>query len=330
MRSLLTAWSSCSEVSGRTRDAVLVDEERVLVGAVRAAAVLDDAQAPRGHLLGHAVVEQDHAVGDVLLEPLARERAVAALAGDDRGDALVLQPAEQAAQLGAQQRLVGEAAEQRLDACRAPRAWRRPSRSPCRGAGTGLRGRIRRSPAISARLDVHVVDGDLARPRPACRGRSRASARSARAPRSVSSNAMNTPGSPNCVGAAQQELHGEQRLAAAGGAADERRPPARQAAQRDFIESRDPGRCLGQSARCPLRFCPGRQCFRLAHCSRYLVVVVFRQILGDAILQRNPRAQFLHVAHCTSMLRCSVSSVSQQMWGDNDILWRSSVGASQG
>src|ERR1051326_2168913 len=82
-------------------DAILVDEERVLVGAVRAAAVLDDAQAARRHLLAHAVVEQDHAVGDVLLEALARELAFAALAGNDGRDALILQPAEQAPQLRA-------------------------------------------------------------------------------------------------------------------------------------------------------------------------------------------------------------------------------------
>ena len=78
-------------------------------------AVLDDAQPPRRDLLGDAVVEQDHAVGDVLLQALAGQRPVAALAGDDGGDALVLEPAEQPAQLGAQDRLVGQAAEQRLD-----------------------------------------------------------------------------------------------------------------------------------------------------------------------------------------------------------------------
>jgi hypothetical protein len=61
------------------------------------------------------VVEQDHAVGDVLLQALAREGPFAALAGNDGGNALVLQPAEQSPQLRTQQRLVGEAAEQRLD-----------------------------------------------------------------------------------------------------------------------------------------------------------------------------------------------------------------------
>ena len=104
-----------SDVIGRTEmPSSSIRNGYSLVPCVRAA-VLDDAQAPRGDLLGHAVVEQDHAVGDVLLQPLAGERAVAALAGDDRGDALVLEPAEQPPQLRAQDRLVGEAAEERLD-----------------------------------------------------------------------------------------------------------------------------------------------------------------------------------------------------------------------
>ena len=48
---------------------------RVLVGAVGRAAVLDDPQPPRGDLLGDAVVEEDDAVGDVLLQAVARQRA---------------------------------------------------------------------------------------------------------------------------------------------------------------------------------------------------------------------------------------------------------------
>ena len=53
-------------------------------------------------VLGDPVVQQDHAVGDVLLQAVAGQRAVAPLAGDDRRDALVLEPAEQPAQLGPQ------------------------------------------------------------------------------------------------------------------------------------------------------------------------------------------------------------------------------------
>ena len=85
---------------GKDREAVLVDQERVLVGSVRRAPILDHAQAPRRHLLGHPVVEQDHAVRHVFFQSLARERPIAALGGDHGGDALVLEPAEQPAQLG--------------------------------------------------------------------------------------------------------------------------------------------------------------------------------------------------------------------------------------
>ena len=112
----------------------------ILVGAVGGAAVLDDAQPARGDLLVHAVVEQDHAVGDVLLQAVAGQGALAALAGDDGGDALVLEPAEQPAQLGAQDGLVGQAGEERLDRVqhhalgadgvdRVPRRTNSPSRS---------------------------------------------------------------------------------------------------------------------------------------------------------------------------------------------------------
>ena len=48
-------------------------------------------------------------------QALTRQLTLAALAGDDGGDAFVLQPLEQAAQLRAQDRLIAEAAEQRLD-----------------------------------------------------------------------------------------------------------------------------------------------------------------------------------------------------------------------
>ena len=52
-------------------DALLVDQERILVGAVGRAAVLDDPQPPRGDLLVDPMVEQDHAVGDVFLQAVA-------------------------------------------------------------------------------------------------------------------------------------------------------------------------------------------------------------------------------------------------------------------
>jgi hypothetical protein len=258
-------------------NAVLVDEERVLVGAVGAAAILDDAQAPGGHLLGHTVVEQDHAVGDVLLQPLAREASFAALAGDDRGDALVLQPAEEAPQLRAQQRLVGEAAEEGLErvehhALGAHRVDRhpQPQEQAFEVVFAGL--------VDLRRLDVNVVDRDFVVGDQLVE----VEAERAHVLREILLGFLERhedAGFAELLGAAQQEFHGEQRFAATGRAADERRPPAWQPAKRNLVESRDPGRCFWQRAAlrlAPLRFCPGWQCFRLAHCSRDLVVVVFR------------------------------------------------------
>jgi hypothetical protein len=87
---------------GQHADSVLVDQERILVGPLRRAAVLDHAQTARRDLLDDPVIQEDDAVGDVFLETVPGQRPVAALPGDHRRDPLVLQPAEQAAQLGAQ------------------------------------------------------------------------------------------------------------------------------------------------------------------------------------------------------------------------------------
>ncbi len=97
------------------RDARMGDQEGILVRAVRRAAILDHTQPPRGDLLDDAVIEQHHAVGDELFEALTRELMLAALAGHHRRDAAVLQPPEQPPQLRAQDRLVRQAREDRLD-----------------------------------------------------------------------------------------------------------------------------------------------------------------------------------------------------------------------
>ena len=77
--------------------------------------VFDDPQAPGRDLPFRAVVEEDDAVGDVFLQPVPGEGFLPLLAGDDGGDSPVLQPAEKAAQLGAQDVLVVEAVEESLD-----------------------------------------------------------------------------------------------------------------------------------------------------------------------------------------------------------------------
>ena len=100
----------------RHQKATVRDQERVLAGPVRRPAVLDHLQPPRGNLIPGAVVQRDHAVAHVLLNAVPGQRAVlAALAGHDRGDGPVLQPAEQPHQLSPHDRLGTEHAEQRFD-----------------------------------------------------------------------------------------------------------------------------------------------------------------------------------------------------------------------
>ena len=223
-------------------DALLVDEEGVFVGAVRRAAILDDAQPARGDLVDDPVVEQDDAVGHVFLEPVPCELPLAALGRDHGRDAALLEPAEQAAQLGAQDRRVVEAGEQRLD-----RVEHDPLR-PDLLDGVVEPDEQALEIVIAgfldlAALDAHIVDdellvGDQARHVVAERGdvggeivggllEAHEDARLA-----VERHAVD------------QEGHGEQGLAAAGGAADERRPPGRQAAEHDLVEAVDAGRRL--------------------------------------------------------------------------------------
>jgi hypothetical protein len=95
-------------------DAVLVDEERIFIGAVGGSAVLEHAQAAGYSVVLHAMVEENHAIGDVFFEAVAGQRALAALSGDDGGDSLILEPAEQAPQFGAEYAGVGKAREERF------------------------------------------------------------------------------------------------------------------------------------------------------------------------------------------------------------------------
>jgi hypothetical protein len=81
---------------------------------VQRAPIFDEAQAPGGDLVHHPVAQEQHRVGDVFLNTAAGQGPLASLSGDQCGDALVLQPPEEAAQLGAQDDLVGERREQNL------------------------------------------------------------------------------------------------------------------------------------------------------------------------------------------------------------------------
>src|ERR1700722_16748749 len=61
-------------------DPVLADQERVLVGPVKRAAVLQNAQTPRRGLFRDEMIQHDHAVRDVLLDSATGQHPVAALA----------------------------------------------------------------------------------------------------------------------------------------------------------------------------------------------------------------------------------------------------------
>ena len=147
---------------GQHADAVGIDEEGIFVRAVVGAAVFDDAQAPRRDLIVDAMVEQNHRVRDVFLESLPGEGPLAALARDDGRDALLLQPAEQPSQLGAEDRRRSSAPRTAIRWCRGPRAWRRradritePDEQPFEIVLAGL--------LDLAAFHAHVVDRQLLR-----------------------------------------------------------------------------------------------------------------------------------------------------------------------
>ena len=180
---------------GQDREAGVVDQERILVRAVRGAAVLHDPQPARGDLLRDPVVEQDHAVRDVFLEPVPGERSRPALGRDDGGHAAVLQPAEQPAQLGAQQGRVRQAREQALDRVEHDALGADRVDGVAQADEQPLEVVLARLLDLGA-LDAHVVDQQLLLGATR-RSRSKPSDATFWASSSaVSSKAMNTPGSP--------------------------------------------------------------------------------------------------------------------------------------
>ena len=223
------------------RDAAPIDEERILVRAVARAAVLDDAKPARRDLIVDAMVEKDDAVGDVLLEALTRERVDAAFAGDDGRDAAFLQPGEQAPQLGAQHAGVAQSGEERFDrvehdAARADRAQRvvETDEEAFEVVFSGLLDLRALDPDVFERQALPLDEiGEVVAER-----------------RDILDDVVfglferHEDAALAARGAVNQELQAEERLAAAGPAADERRPAVRQPAARDLVEAVDSGRDL--------------------------------------------------------------------------------------
>ena len=160
-----------------------------------------------------------------------------AFAGDDRGHALVLQPAEQAAQLGAQDGLVATSRRRGPRSYPAPPAWRRWSRwraqadeQPFQVVLAGL--------FDLAALDVDMIDEP--RPLPVVPDRSRARRRFRsglrRFPRRPQRRPARQTPSPRAP-----EIPWQRGFAAAGAADQQRGAALGQPAIRDFIEPLNAG-----------------------------------------------------------------------------------------
>ena len=89
----------------------------------------------------HPMVEHDHAVGDVLLDPVPGEATVAPLPGHDRGDAPVLEPARQPA---SSDRTIASSpnAPNSTSMVSSTTRFAPPARSCRRGSQTAVRGQI--------------------------------------------------------------------------------------------------------------------------------------------------------------------------------------------
>jgi hypothetical protein len=211
---------------------------------MQGAAVLQDPQPSRRRLLDDAVVEHDHAVRDVLLDSISGQRSLAAFAGDDRGNAALLEPTQQPTQFGTHDRGVGERSVEVLQRVehhsfgahlvdRRAEAYEQRLEIPLAGLGD-----------IGGH-DVHVVEHEHAvglklRQVETERGDVGREVLGALFERDEDSR-LAVADDP-----ADQELHREQRLSAAGRPADEGGATARQPAARDLVEAGDTGRRFGE------------------------------------------------------------------------------------
>jgi hypothetical protein len=205
--------------------------------------VFHDAEAPRGELLVHAMVEHDHAIGDVLLEPLPRELPVAALGGDHRGHALFLEPAEEPNHLGAQDRLVRQAAEERLDRVEHHALGADRIDGVIQPDEQGFEVVLAGFLDLVA-LDLDVIDRHLLLPDQ----RLEIEAEGAHVLRQLFGGFLEGhehAGLAEFHGAAHQEFHRHQRLAAACPATNQGGTAAQQTAAGDVVEPFDSRRCFG-------------------------------------------------------------------------------------
>jgi hypothetical protein len=185
------------------------------------------------------VVEHDDAVRDVLLDARARQLAVPALAGDHRGHAAVLQPAEQAPQLSAQHPGVLQRSEQGLDRVddhalgtdlvdRGPKAQEQPVEVPVAGL---LDLRPHNADVVDHELTAGLELGEVEA--------QRSDVRDEILPGLLERHEH--PRFAELYDPANEELRREQGLPAPGGTADQSGPAAREAATGHLVEAVDPG-----------------------------------------------------------------------------------------
>ena len=224
-------------------DPVGVDHEGVLVGAVSRAPLLDDADPPHGDLVGDPVVEGDDAVGHVLLEAVAGERALAPLGGHDGGHAPGLEPAEQAAQLGPELGGVVEGGEQHLQGVQDD-----PLR-PHLVDGEADPDEERLEVVVAGLVDPLALDLDVVDDQHSLRAQPvEVPAQGRDVGRQLLGRLLEGQEDARLAHrrTPDEELDAQQRLAAPGPAGDEGRPPPGQAARGDLVEAGDAGRAVRQ------------------------------------------------------------------------------------
>src|ERR1041384_561879 len=77
--------------------------------------ILDYSQPPGRNLLNDAVVEQDHAIGDIFLQTVSCKDAFATFRRDDRRDPPTFQPPKEPPEFGAKDQFVRQCGEQGFD-----------------------------------------------------------------------------------------------------------------------------------------------------------------------------------------------------------------------
>jgi len=209
---------------------------------VHGAAVLEDTKPPGGNIAFQAMIEHDDAIGDILFQPLACQRGFAPLSGDDGGYAFLLEPAEQAPYFGAYDKRTAQGGEERLDRIQhhAPRAD---------GINREPQTNEKAFQVILARLldlrsiDMNVIDrqgllGHQSVQIMAKGGRVRSQLFRAFFEGHIDALLL------ELLDAMNQELHGQERLAATGAPAYQCRPSPGQAPASNLVKPRDAGGAL--------------------------------------------------------------------------------------